>query len=107
MKRGHRAPMNGISRRALLSAALDGSLGRADFRTDPNFGFAVPVSVPGIGADVVDQTILDPRETWANKAEYDAMAAKLVDLFVENFAQFADHVDEGVRQSAPRTPATA
>ena len=55
----------------------------------------------------VDRAILDPRETWADKAEYDATAAKLVDLFVENFAQFADHVDEGVRQSAPRTAATA
>jgi phosphoenolpyruvate carboxykinase (ATP) len=38
---------------------------------------------------------------WADPAEYDATAAKLVDLFVENFAQFADQVDEGVRQAAP------
>ena len=97
---GNRMPIKAT--RALLNAALDGSLNDAEFRTDPNFGFQVPVAVPG-----VDSAILDPRETWANKAEYDAMAAKLVDLFVENFAQFADHVDEGVRQSAPRTPATA
>jgi phosphoenolpyruvate carboxykinase (ATP) len=97
---GKRMPIKAT--RALLNAALDGSLNDAEFRTDPNFGFQVPVAVPG-----VDSHILDPRETWANKAEYDATAAKLVDLFVENFAQFADHVDEGVRQSAPRTPATA
>jgi len=97
---GKRMPIKAT--RALLNAALDGSLNDADFRTDPNFGFQVPVAVQG-----VDSHILDPRETWANKAEYDATAAKLVDLFVENFAQFADHVDEGVRQSAPRTPATA
>ena len=95
---GKRMPIKAT--RALLNAALDGSLNDAEFRTDPNFGFQVPVAVPG-----VDSAILDPRETWANKAEYDATAAKLVDLFVENFAQFADHVDEGVRQSAPRTPA--
>jgi phosphoenolpyruvate carboxykinase (ATP) len=57
----------------------------------------VPVSVPG-----VDSKLLDPRSTWADAAEYDAMAAKLVDLFVENFAQFADQVDEGVREAAPR-----
>jgi phosphoenolpyruvate carboxykinase (ATP) len=50
----------------------------------------------------VDSTILDPRNTWADKDEYDRTAAKLVDLFVENFAQFAEHVDEGVRQAAPR-----
>ena len=46
-------------------------------------------------------TILDPRQTWADKAAYDATAAKLVDLFVDNFAQFETHVDEGVRQAAP------
>ena len=92
---GHRMPIKVT--RALLSAALDGSLKAAEFRTDPNFGFQVPVSVPG-----VDSTILDPRATWTDKAEYDATAARLVEQFVENFAQFADHVDEGVRQSAPR-----
>ena len=92
---GHRMPIKAT--RALLNAALDGSLNGAEFRTDPNFGFRVPVAVPG-----VDPAILDPRETWADKEAYDLTAAKLVDQFVANFAQFADHVDEGVRQSAPR-----
>jgi phosphoenolpyruvate carboxykinase (ATP) len=82
--------------RALLNAALDGSLKNVEFRKDPNFGFEVPVAVPG-----VDTAILDPRSTWADKDEYDRTAAKLVDLFVANFAEFADHVDEGVRQSGP------
>ena len=50
----------------------------------------------------VDKAILDPRGTWADKDEYDRTAAKLVDLFVANFAEFADHVDEGVRQSGPK-----
>ncbi|PZQ59000.1 MAG: phosphoenolpyruvate carboxykinase (ATP) [Sphingomonas taxi] len=92
---GHRMPIKAT--RALLNAALDGSLNDAEFRTDPNFGFKVPVSVPG-----VDTAILDPRETWANKADYDATAAKLVDLFNDNFAQFAEHVDQGVREAAPK-----
>jgi phosphoenolpyruvate carboxykinase (ATP) len=62
----------------------------------------VPVSVPG-----VDGNILDPRNTWADKEDYDRTAARLVDLFVENFAQFEGHVDDGVRQAAPKvaTPA--
>ena len=81
--------------RALLNAALDGSLNSAEFRTDPNFGFEVPVSVPG-----VESKILDPRATWANGAEYDETAAKLVKQFVDNFAQFEDHVDASVREAA-------
>jgi phosphoenolpyruvate carboxykinase (ATP) len=97
---GSRMPIKAT--RALLNAALDGSLNDAEFRTDPNFGFKVPVAVPG-----VDSAILDPRATWADKEAYDATAARLVDLFVENFAQFAEHVDEGVRQSAPKVHAPA
>ena len=100
---GGKATMPGISRmpikatRALLNAALDGSLNNAEFRKDPNFGFEFPVSVPG-----VDSGILDPRAAWENTAEYDITAQKLVQQFIDNFAQFADHVDEGVRQSAPK-----
>ena len=56
---GKRMPIKAT--RALLNAALDGSLNDAEFRKDPNFGFDVPVSVPG-----VDDKILDPRSTWAN-----------------------------------------
>ena len=83
--------------RALLNAALDVSLANAEYRTDPNFGFKVPVAVNG-----VDSAILDPRGTWPDKDGYDATAQKLVKQFIDNFAQFADHVDEGVRQAAPR-----
>jgi phosphoenolpyruvate carboxykinase (ATP) len=60
------------------------------------------VSVSG-----VDSGILDPRSTWADKDEFDRTAAKLVDLFCDNFEQFADHVEEGVRQCAPKVVAEA
>ncbi|HSQ94568.1 MAG TPA: phosphoenolpyruvate carboxykinase (ATP), partial [Croceibacterium sp.] len=63
----------------------------------PNFGFDVPVGVEG-----VDSAILDPRSTWADKGEYDATAHKLVQLFVDNFAEFEAHVDQGVRDAAPQ-----
>ncbi len=105
---GGKATMPGIRRmpikvtRALLNAALDGSLKDAAFRKDPNFGFMVPVAVGDI-----DPNMLDPRAAWANKADYDATAAKLVDEFVANFAQFETHVDEGVRQAAPRATEAA
>jgi phosphoenolpyruvate carboxykinase (ATP) len=91
---GSRMPIKAT--RALLNAALDGSLNNVDFHKDPWFGFEVPMSVPG-----VEQRILDPRETWADKDAYDATAAKLVKLFSDNFARFADHVDAGVLAAAP------
>ncbi len=100
---GGKATDPGISRmpikatRALLNAALDGSLNNAEFRKDPNFGFEFPIAVPG-----VDSAILDPREAWADKAEYDATARKLVQQFIDNFAQFEEHVDAGVMEAAPR-----
>jgi len=78
--------------RALLNAALDGSLNAVEFRTDPNFGFEVPVAVAG-----VESTILDPRATWADQDAYDETALKLVKQFVDNFAQFEAHVDDSVR----------
>ena len=99
---GGKATMPGISRmpikatRALLNAALDGSLNGAEFKKDPNFGFEVPVAVPG-----VDSKLLDPRGAWADGADYDKTAQDLVRKFIDNFAQFADHVDESVRQAAP------
>jgi phosphoenolpyruvate carboxykinase (ATP) len=105
---GGMATMDGIKRmpikatRALLNAALDGSLNDAEFRKDPNFGFQVPVAVPG-----VDSALLDPREAWADKAAYDRTAQTLVGQFIDNFAQFADHVDEGVRQAAPQAAVAA
>jgi phosphoenolpyruvate carboxykinase (ATP) len=105
---GGKATDQGIKRmpikatRALLNAALDGSLNNAEFRKDPNFGFEVPVAVPG-----VDSKLLDPRAAWADPEEYDRTAHKLVQLFVDNFAQFEAHVDQGVRDSAPRARAEA
>ncbi len=91
---GHRMPITAT--RALLNAALDGSLNSAEFRKDPHFGFEVPVAVQG-----VDSAILDPRSTWADGEEYDATARKLVTLFTDNFELFAPHVDQGVRDAAP------
>jgi phosphoenolpyruvate carboxykinase (ATP) len=91
---GKRMPIKAT--RALLNAALDGSLKNAEFRKDPYFGFDVPVEVPG-----VDTAILNPRDTWPNAEDYDAMAAKLVGLFIENFSKFETHVDQSVKEAAP------
>ena len=90
---GKRMPIKAT--RDLLTAALDGSLNEATFRKDPNFGFDVPVTVEGI-----DARLLDPRSTWADKSAYDAQAAKLVEMFSENFEQYFAHIDEDVKAVA-------
>ena len=97
---GRRMPIKAT--RTLLAAALDGSLHNATFRTDPHFGFAVPVAVPG-----VDEAILDPRRTWADKVAYDRQAKKLVHMFIDNFAKFEDHVDADVNMAAPHVQEAA
>jgi phosphoenolpyruvate carboxykinase (ATP) len=97
---GHRMPIKAT--RALLNAALDGSLDKVEMRTDANFGFAVPVTVQGI-----DPKILNPRETWADPKAYDAMARKLVGMFVKNFAKFESHVSADVRAASPAIPIAA
>ncbi len=90
---GSRMPIKAT--RALLTAALDGSLRQAEFRRDPHFGFDVPVAVAG-----VPDVLLDPRRTWDDPDAYDAQAAKLVAMFAENFAQYVPHIDDEVKQAA-------
>ncbi len=91
---GHRMPIQVT--RALLNAALDGRLDGAQTRTDPNFGFAVPVHAAG-----VDPKILDPRATWADPRSYDAMARKLVGMFVRNFEKFESTAGAEVKAASP------
>ena len=92
---GHRMPITAT--RSLLSAVLSGHLHEVEFRTDPVFGFDVPVTAPD-----VDESLLDPRATWADPERYDAKARELARMFVENFT--AKHADapEAVRAAAPR-----
>ncbi|MFL5150361.1 MAG: phosphoenolpyruvate carboxykinase (ATP), partial [Microvirga sp.] len=92
---GRRMPIR-VTRR-LLTAALDGSLSRADFRRDPYFGFAVPTSVPG-----VEPHILYPVKTWQDKAAFAETAKRLVAMFEANFKRFEAHVDADVKAAAPQ-----
>jgi phosphoenolpyruvate carboxykinase (ATP) len=86
--------------RALLRAALDGSLAKAEFVRDPFFGLMMPKSVPGI-----PEGVLNPRESWADKDAYDKQAKHLVSLFEQNFETFAGAVGEDVKAAAIRAAA--
>ncbi|MDB5369448.1 MAG: phosphoenolpyruvate carboxykinase [Roseomonas sp.] len=95
---GHRMSIKHT--RALLRAALDGSLAQAEFATDPFFGLAVPQNVPGVPAEV-----LNPRDAWADKDAYDRTAKNLVGLFVKNFETFASGASEDVKAAALKSAA--
>ncbi len=91
---GRRMPIKATRR--LLTAALNGSLKDADFRTDPYFGFSVPTSVPG-----VEPHLLNPFKTWKDKAAFDKTARELVGMFQKNFTKFEKHVTADIKAAAP------
>ena len=86
--------------RALLRAALDGSLAQAEFETEPFFGLSIPKNVPGVPAEV-----LNPRAAWADKAAYDRTAADLQSRFEKNFESFSGSVGEDVKAAAIKAAA--
>jgi phosphoenolpyruvate carboxykinase (ATP) len=92
---GHRMPI--AATRRLLRVALEEGLRSVEYRTDPVFGFEVPISVPGI-----DKTLLNPRTTWRDPDAYDRQAADLARMFRENFEQFADSAGPHVVAAGPR-----
>jgi phosphoenolpyruvate carboxykinase (ATP) len=91
---GRRMPIKAT--RTLLTAALNGSLKGADFRTDPYFGFSVPTAVHG-----VEPHLLNPFKTWKDKAEFDKTARLLVGMFQKNFTKFESHVTADIKAAAP------
>jgi phosphoenolpyruvate carboxykinase (ATP) len=82
--------------RLLLDAALEGRLEEATFERDPIFGLMVPQACDGVPSEV-----FRPRETWSDKAAYDAKAKELAGLFRKNFEQYAAEAPEEVRKAGP------
>ncbi|MFN8220708.1 MAG: phosphoenolpyruvate carboxykinase (ATP), partial [Fimbriimonadales bacterium] len=70
--------------RALLNAALEGTLAKSTFVKDPVFGLEVPTSCGDVPVE-----ILMPRNTWADKDAYDKKAAELNGMFQKNYEKFA------------------
>ena len=75
--------------RAIIDAILDGSIENADTKTIPVFNFVVPTSL-----NHVNPAILDPRDTYADAAEWQAKAEDLASRFIKNFVQYTDN-EEG------------
>ncbi len=83
--------------RAIIDAIHDGSLAQASTETDPVFGLQIPIHCAG-----VPDEMLIPKNTWSDPANYDATAAKLAQLFHENFAKYRDAASEAIRSAGPR-----
>lgn len=82
--------------RAMVTAALNGELDKAEYRYDPVFNLQVPTTCPQVPDEV-----LNPRNTWADKAAYDEQAKKLAALFVNNFKKYT-HMPAEVVAAGPK-----
>ena len=77
---------NGTGKRISIkdTRGIIGSIDKAETKTIPMFSFKVPTALPG-----VDPKILDPRDTYANPADWDVKAKDLAERFIKNFGKFA------------------
>jgi phosphoenolpyruvate carboxykinase (ATP) len=83
--------------RSMISAALNGQLNSVSYQSHPVFGVQIPTSCPGVPVFV-----LDPRENWKDKNEYDKAANKLAVQFLKNFEKFSELADESILNGAPK-----
>ena len=81
--------------RAMVNALVEGKLAGVEFEVEPSFGLSIPKSCPGVPPE-----LLNPRNSWKDKAAYDKLAAELSARFAKNFEQF-DAPPE-VKAAAPK-----
>ena len=84
--------------RAMITAALNGDLNKVNYQTHPVFGLKMPVSCPNVPHDV-----LNPVNTWDDKASYEEKAYDLADEFNKNFKKFEDKANQTILDSAPKS----
>ena len=86
--------------RAMVNALVEGELANVEFEIEPSFGLSIPKSVPGVPSG-----LLNPRNSWNDKAAYDKMAADLAARFEKNFEQF--DAPRAIKEAGPRRPVVA
>ena len=82
--------------RAVLDAALNGTIAANDLHKDERFGFRIPSAIEGVPAE-----ILMPKTTWSDPDAYDRAADKVARMFAENFAKVGTDIDPAVAASGP------
>jgi phosphoenolpyruvate carboxykinase (ATP) len=83
--------------RAMVTAATEGKLNDVKYELDPIFNVYIPTECPNVPSEV-----LQPRNTWTNKEDYDRQAHKLANLFVRNFAKFKEDMPEEIVNAGPK-----
>ncbi len=83
--------------RAMITAALEGKLDNVSYEAHPIFGMMMPLTCPDVPSE-----ILNPRNTWADKNEYDAKAIDLAKQFRKNFEKYEAGVNEETKAAAPK-----
>ena len=83
--------------RKMITAAIDGTLEKADYRADPIFGLDIPAEVPGVSAEV-----LNPRRTWSDPADYDVCATTLAKRFADHFKRYEPELPPEIVQAGPK-----
>ena len=83
--------------RAMITAALNGTFDNVEYKHDEIFNLDVPQSCPN-----VPDEIMNPRDTWADKAAYDEQAKKLAKMFQDNFAKKYPNMPKNIVEAGPK-----
>jgi phosphoenolpyruvate carboxykinase (ATP) len=84
----------------MITAALEGKLDNVSYEEHAVFGLNMPTTCENVPSE-----ILNPRNTWSDKAAYDQKASDLAAKFVDNFSKFAEYASEEILAAAPRVAA--
>lgn len=93
---GHRIKLSYT--RAMITAALNGELDNVAYEKHPVFVVMMPVNCPNVPVE-----ILNPKNTWDDKAAYDVKANELAKQFIKNFEKYASGVSNEILDAAPKT----
>tara|TARA_B100000768_G_scaffold77528_1_gene73791 strand:+ start:2385 stop:3983 length:1599 start_codon:yes stop_codon:yes gene_type:complete len=83
--------------RAMITAILNNEINDVLYTKHEIFGLNMPNSCPNVPSE-----LLNPKNTWENKNDYDLKAKELANAFNQNFKQFADNASEEILEAAPK-----
>ena len=83
--------------RAMVTAALNGTFDDVEYKHDEVFNVDIPQTCPNVPSE-----IMNPRDTWEDKAAYDAQAKKLAKMFQDNFTKKYPNMPKNIAEAGPK-----